>query len=45
MHAQYFQGFSFMHKPLCGTLIINLEKNSIWACYFKQIKTSFARIK
>ena len=33
------------NKPLCGTLIINLGKNSICACYCKQIKTSFPRIK
>ena len=33
------------NKPLCSTLIINLGKNSICACYCKQIKTSFARIK
>ena len=32
-------------KPLCGTLIINLGKNSVCACCCKQIKTSFARIK
>ena len=28
------------NKPLCGTLIINLGKNWICACYCKQIKTS-----
>ena len=33
------------NKPLCDTLIISLGKNSICACYCKQIKTSFARIK
>ena len=33
------------NKPLCGTLIISLGKNSICAYYLKQIKTSFARIK
>ena len=33
------------NEPLCGTLIVNLGKNSICACYSKQIKTSFARIK
>ena len=33
------------NKPMCGTLIINLEKNSICACHCNQIKTSFARIK
>ena len=27
-------------KPLCGTLIINLGKNPICACYYKQIKIS-----
>ena len=31
--------------PLCSTPIIKLGKNSICACYCKQIKTSFARIK
>ena len=34
-----------LNKPLCGTLIINLGKNSICACYYKQIKISFPRIK
>ena len=33
------------NEPLCSTLIINLGKNSVWACYCKQIKTSFAKIK
>ena len=33
------------NKPLCGTLIINLGKNSICASYCNQIKTSFARIR
>ena len=33
------------NKPLCGTLRIKLGKNSIYACYCKQIKTFFARIK
>ena len=33
------------NKLFCGTLIINLGKNSICACYCKEIKTSFARIK
>ena len=37
--------YDCVHKPLCGTLIINLGKNLICACYCKQIKTSFARIK
>ena len=31
--------------PSCGTLIINLGKNSICAYYCKQIKTFFARMK
>ena len=39
----------FMHQmrnePLCGTMIINLGKNLICACYWKQIKTPFAGIK
>ena len=26
------------NKPLCGTLIINLGKKSVCACYCKQIK-------
>ena len=30
------------NEPLCGTLIINLGKNSVSACYCKQIKTPFA---
>ena len=34
-----------LNKRLCGTLIINVGKNSICACYCKQTKTSFARIK
>ena len=33
------------NKPLCGTLIINIGKNSICACYFRQIKTSFGKIR
>ena len=33
------------NKSLCGTLIISLGKNAICACYCKQIKTSFVRIK
>ena len=33
------------NEPLCGILIINFGINSIGACYCKQIKTSFARIK
>ena len=33
------------NEPLCGTIIINLGKNSICSCYYKQIKTFFARIK
>ena len=32
------------NKPLCGTLIISFGKNSICTCYYKQIKTSCARI-
>ena len=27
------------NEPLCGILIINLGKNSVCACYCKQIKT------
>ena len=33
------------NEPLCGKLMINLGKISICTCYYKQIKTSFARIK
>ena len=33
------------HLCIKWTTIINLGKNSICACYCKQIKTSFARIK
>ena len=33
------------NKPLYGTLIISLGKTSICACYCKQIRASFARIK
>ena len=33
------------NEPLCGTQIINIGKNSICACYCKQIKTSFSRMK
>ena len=42
-----FKGFHLCIKwaTYCGTLIINLGKNSICACYCKQMKTSFARIK
>ena len=37
--------FVYAHHVVCGTLIINLGKNSSCAYYCKQIKTSFARIK
>ena len=33
------------NQPLSGNLIINSEKKIICACYCKQIKISFARIK
>ena len=33
------------NEPLCGTMLTNLGKNSIFACYCKQLKNSLARIK
>ena len=33
------------NEQLCSDLIINLAKNSIFTCYCKQMKRSFARIK
>ena len=42
-----FNSFKGFHLCIiiCGTLIISLGKNSICACYSKQVKASCARIK
>ena len=46
LHALVSRIFIYAsNKPFSGTLIINLGKNSICACYCKQIKTSLGRIK
>ena len=37
--------FIYASNELGGTMIIKLGKNSICGCCYKQIKTSFARIK